>query len=297
MDSLKDMWNGTKVIGKMAFAFRGSSFLYHSFIIYYHHYSHGLRMGMLEYITIAILVISPFIFITEFYLRPLHKELYIKHATIDLFIVGWCVAELNFSVVPSVILVTAVITNYITTNGFDKVYRILYLPLAASLVFFISGEEFVFSSNVLLQSLSFIYGLIHFSLMSYISYKFSLRYYTNSLQLKEQKEEINSQNEEIQQQAEELQTLNNALNKLNINLEGVVAERTIELEEKNMRLEKHAFFNAHKLRAPLARIIGLTQFFDYRENIRGEEDNVIELLKASAQELDDIVNDINKNLE
>lgn len=244
MDSLKDMWKGTKVIGKMAFAFRGFSFLYHSVIIYYHHYSHGLNMGFLEYGTIAILLMSPFIFITEFYLRPFKKELHIKHAVIDLFIVGWCVTVLNFSIVPSVILVIAVISNYISTNGFNRVYRILYLPLTALLALFVSGEEFVFSSNVLLQSLSFIYGLVHFSLMSYISYKFSLRYYTNSLQLKEQKEEINSQNEEIQQQAEELQTLNNALNKLNINLEGVVADRTIELEEKNMRLEKHAFFNA-----------------------------------------------------
>ena len=62
-------------------------------------------------------------------------------------------------------------------------------------------------------------------------------------------------------------------------------------------MAQYAYFNAHKLRAPLARVVGLIQLFNYRDIIKNEEDNVFELLKESSAELEDIVSDINKNLE
>lgn len=70
------------------------------------------------------------------------------------------------------------------------------------------------------------------------------------LALQESNEEIQAQNEEIISQAEEIRVINE-------NLEKLVQERTKELEKKNQVLEEYAFINAHKLRSPVASILGL----------------------------------------
>jgi len=59
-----------------------------------------------------------------------------------------------------------------------------------------------------------------------------------------------AESDEIRLQAEEIKGINE-------NLETVIKDRTYELEIKNKALEEYAFINAHKLRAPLARILGL----------------------------------------
>ncbi|HRG09820.1 MAG TPA: hypothetical protein PLJ08_14690, partial [Cyclobacteriaceae bacterium] len=57
-------------------------------------------------------------------------------------------------------------------------------------------------------------------------------------------------NEAIRMQADQIKDINE-------NLEKIVHERTAELETKNKALEEAAFINAHKLRAPVASILGL----------------------------------------
>ncbi|CAN0501109.1 unnamed protein product, partial [Phaeothamnion confervicola] len=57
-------------------------------------------------------------------------------------------------------------------------------------------------------------------------------------------------NREIKIQAQEIERINQ-------NLETIVKDRTAELEKKNTALEEAAFINVHKLRAPVASILGL----------------------------------------
>jgi len=61
--------------------------------------------------------------------------------------------------------------------------------------------------------------------------------------------EIAQKSDEIRLQAEEIKAL--------MKLRDRNKDRTYELEIKNKALEEYAFINAHKLRAPLARILGL----------------------------------------
>lgn len=107
--------------------------------------------------------------------------------------------------------------------------------------------------------------------------------------IKAQNEEIKAQNQEIQAQGEEIRGINE-------NLESLVHSRTAELEKKNKALEDYAFINAHKLRSPLASILGLINLLK-KMPITEEGKSVMEHLQLSADKLDDIVTSITKTIE
>jgi signal transduction histidine kinase len=96
-------------------------------------------------------------------------------------------------------------------------------------------------------------------------------------------------NEEIQSQAEEIQVINE-------NLETQVQKRTQELEQKNIALEEAAFINAHKLRSPVASILGLINLL-HKAELNGEAQNIMEHMLDSARKLDRIVGSITKAIE
>jgi signal transduction histidine kinase len=100
---------------------------------------------------------------------------------------------------------------------------------------------------------------------------------------------LKASNEEIQAQAEEIRGIND-------NLELLVRQRTMELEKKNKALEEYAFINAHKLRAPVASILGLVNLIT-KQPLNQETRDITEHLKDSTQKLDAIVGSITKAIE
>lgn len=100
---------------------------------------------------------------------------------------------------------------------------------------------------------------------------------------------LQASNEEIQAQAEEIKGIND-------NLEQLVKERTLELEKKNDALEEYAFINAHKLRSPVASILGLINLMNKIE-VSDEAKKVLEHLQDSTEKLDAIVNSITRAIE
>jgi light-regulated signal transduction histidine kinase (bacteriophytochrome) len=104
-----------------------------------------------------------------------------------------------------------------------------------------------------------------------------------------QNEEIQAQNEEISAQSEEILGINE-------NLEHMVRERTAELERKNKALEEYAFITAHKLRSPVATILGLLNLLP-KTNCNIEREEINRRLQHTADELDSIVSTITKAIE
>jgi signal transduction histidine kinase len=97
---------------------------------------------------------------------------------------------------------------------------------------------------------------------------------------------IKAKNHELNVTHKELATVNDRL-------ERRVEERTAELEERNKRLERYAFATSHKLRKPLANILGLiTLFADNQGN-----DQLIDMLEKSSEELDDAVRHMGEILD
>jgi ligand-binding sensor domain-containing protein len=110
-----------------------------------------------------------------------------------------------------------------------------------------------------------------------------------TVEVQKQNDEIQAQNEEITAQAEEIKGINE-------NLEMLVHERTADLERKNKALEEYAFINAHKLRSPVASILGLVNLLS-KSNLDDDGREINRRLQQSADELDEIVHSITKAIE
>lgn len=96
-------------------------------------------------------------------------------------------------------------------------------------------------------------------------------------------------NEEIKRQAEEVKAINE-------NLEIIVRTRTQDLQRKNQALEEYAWINAHKLRSPVASILGLMSLLK-REEVKPEARIIMNHLQASTEKLDDVVSSITSAIE
>ncbi|MGB3776835.1 MAG: PAS domain S-box protein [Tunicatimonas sp.] len=76
--------------------------------------------------------------------------------------------------------------------------------------------------------------------------------------------------------------------------ERVLAEESILI--KNRQIAEYAFFNSHKLRGPLARMMGLVELIDFQEAHREENKTLLNHLKVIAEELDELIKDVSKVL-
>lgn len=111
-------------------------------------------------------------------------------------------------------------------------------------------------------------------------------------QLAKKRNESEEKNEEIKQQKEEIEAINNTL-------EQMVLQRTQELKltvdslsQRNKDLEQFSYIVSHNLRAPIARLIGLANIFDYASPSNPANQEILTHTKNSAQSLDEIVKDL-----
>lgn len=110
-----------------------------------------------------------------------------------------------------------------------------------------------------------------------------------------QRRRISFQKEAIEIQAQALLTLNKELQELNKNLEARIQERTEQLIIQNQKITEYTFINAHKLRAPVASILGLINLLSH---VKPEEKEPILMhLKTCGEQLDMIIREVSKNLE
>lgn len=109
--------------------------------------------------------------------------------------------------------------------------------------------------------------------------------------LEEKSQLIEKQKKEIEKQAKNSEALNQELKLLNKNLESRALEIAREMEDKNKKMNKYAFMNAHRLRAPIASILGLINLFG-KDITTKDEKTIVRMLKDSAQKLDNVVHEI-----
>ncbi len=101
-------------------------------------------------------------------------------------------------------------------------------------------------------------------------------------------------NGKLEEANAEVYAQNEVIASYNRSLEVLVEERTKDIQSLNQKLIEYAFFNSHKVRGPLARILGLiylirlTKSVDQNENTHSIDDQ-IEMLEKSATELDDVI--------
>ena len=112
----------------------------------------------------------------------------------------------------------------------------------------------------------------------------------------EQNHILYEQSAELITQSEELKSSHEELIAMNDNLESIVNQRSQEIIEKNKMLEEYAFINAHKLRAPVARLLGLMQIIQLSKDTN-EIELYVRLCDKEIKDLDRIVWTIKEAIE
>ncbi|MDW8347301.1 MAG: tetratricopeptide repeat protein [Bacteroidia bacterium] len=112
--------------------------------------------------------------------------------------------------------------------------------------------------------------------------------YRRNRLLRQANYEIELKNAILERQKQVIQEMNNSL-------EQMVLDRTQKLEQRNQQLSEYAYYNAHVLRAPIARILGLFEVYQHSRTLQ-EKEEVFKHLHKTIQELDSIVQDMQKKV-
>jgi tetratricopeptide (TPR) repeat protein len=85
------------------------------------------------------------------------------------------------------------------------------------------------------------------------------------------------------------------IEEINSSLEDMVTERTKTITEQNTLLREYAYFNAHQVRGPLARILGLISVLDleYSKDAFGP---YMDMLHQAGNDLDEAIKEVNSKL-
>lgn len=141
----------------------------------------------------------------------------------------------------------------------------------------LAWDEFLLNGGLLL----FVVALFMMALIQ-TRYNLSVREIKARIALARSREEIRAQAEEIRS--------------INENLESIVLKRTLELERKNKALEEYAFINAHKLRSPVASLLGLINLMS-KADLNGDAQPIMQHMIKSGDTLDEVVRSITVAIE
>jgi signal transduction histidine kinase len=93
----------------------------------------------------------------------------------------------------------------------------------------------------------------------------------------------------IAHQKEEIEVINN-------NLEQLIVDRTEKIKDQEKRMTQFAFINAHKVRSPLARIMGLLNLIELEKNKDGMFEQHLPTLRSNAEELNEMLKEVSDTL-
>ena len=107
--------------------------------------------------------------------------------------------------------------------------------------------------------------------------------------------DLQDKTNEIEAQNGELIQIQNNLSEINLNLERMVNDRTEKIREQNEILLKYNYANAHHLRGPVARLLGLVTI--YRLEPFPDTEFYLKKLEEQAHEIDSVIKQINLDLQ
>lgn len=141
-------------------------------------------------------------------------------------------------------------------------------------------KKIIFFQRIILFLLLLFLGLT--SLLLFVLYR-------KNILLKQANYQIELKNAVLEQQKQ-------IIEKLNQNLEETLSERTKKLEERNHQLKQYADYNAHILRAPVARVLGLYQIYQEAQS-NEEKEQIFTYLNQTLEEIDTIIKDMQDKLK
>jgi signal transduction histidine kinase len=178
----------------------------------------------------------------------------------------------------------------LTTKGLSR--NILKVVVFCSLISMLF-KNYGHSDFLLLLRQAVPYVMIYF-IVTVSSGVLKDRYERNQIRLMELVTLLNQKNAKINDQHSRLLKSYDQLANLNENLEETVKKKTFLVEERNKQLAEIAFANAHRVRGPLARILGLLHLMDI-DPIKKE--TYLLKIHGEAWEMDEIVRVLGRSIE
>jgi len=174
---------------------------------------------------------------------------------------------------------------------FETVYQLEKMEKENSLL----QQKHDDNSNIIKYQIAFIMAAI-FALFIAIYFLLIVNKQRKSLkvaltELEVKSKLVEAQKHKLEKQSQTTDLLNKELTLLNKNLDSRAQQIAREMEVKNKKMNKYAFMNAHKLRAPIASILGLINLFG-KDITTQDEKAMIRMLKESAHKLDNVVHEI-----
>jgi tetratricopeptide (TPR) repeat protein len=135
------------------------------------------------------------------------------------------------------------------------------------------------------------------TILAFIYFKSLVKKRQTNKELLALNKRIKDQNEEIREQAEELNQMNYEIAAINENLEALVKEKTHKILEQNQKLIEYTSHNAHQVRGPLARILGLINLINLGMVKPDEMEFTLKEISKASDELDSVIREINDILQ
>lgn len=131
-------------------------------------------------------------------------------------------------------------------------------------------------------------------ILTYAAGMLKFNYDRINQRLKDTNIELNKKADEVAHQNSELLQVQGHLNSLNTHLEKIVDERTAKIQEQNKLLIKYSHANAHHLRGPVARMLGLGSIYSLDTTIN--LDFVIQKMLDEARDIDSVIKRLSTEL-
>jgi signal transduction histidine kinase len=135
----------------------------------------------------------------------------------------------------------------------------------------------------------------------YLCYKYcKLKRHNNDVlnlnqDIKKNLAEVIVQRNILEEKNIKLERLHRELLETSKSLQRLVKKRTIALKEQNKRFEDYAFITAHKVRAPLARVLGLTHLLKIDVS-PADQQLLLGHLKKASGELDGVIRSLSLSI-
>lgn len=169
---------------------------------------------------------------------------------------------------------------------------------------YIGYKEIYFTQLAYMDLTTFLFHGVLASCVCLVAAVWSINIRTRTIQdaqnikvMTQLQSELQMKNEELMTQEEKLVTAGEELQKININLNLLVEQRTKVIVDQNAKLVHYAFVSAHKVRSPLARILGLVNLIGHEITLSDKGKELNRHLHSSANELDDILREARANLD
>ncbi len=118
----------------------------------------------------------------------------------------------------------------------------------------------------------------------------------NYWQKKKSETKLKTLYDKLETQSQKLIESNKQINEINTNLESIIQQRTSIIESQNQRLISYAYMNSHKIRGPVATLLGLVTLLEDDQNIDIQA-GLIKNSKDTIRKLDAIIHDVNSQLQ